>query len=243
MKMRLVSFLIFSLSICFINRSISQQYEKVNGLWNAAFVDLPISKKISFRTEFHSRTISYFGIWDQQLLRPQFSYKSSKNVSWRAGYTFIKNFDQDNTADPRIRREHNIWEQVEFTAPLNKSSFRTWIRLEHRFQENLPLQKNRSLKTFDFSSRLRFRLTYSKKLSKEDAKTIWDLVIYDEIFSLLNTQGIPYKFNQNWTFLGFNIKFNNKLNILTGFQKNTILKPSSDYLINRLWNTIIFYKI
>ena len=243
MKMRLVSFLIFSLSICFINRSISQQYEKVNGLWNAAFVDLPISKKISFRTEFHSRTISYFGIWDQQLLRPQFSYKSSKNVSWRAGYTFIKNFDQDKMADPRLRREHNIWEQVEFTAPLNKSSFRTWIRLEHRFQENLPLQKNRSLKTFDFSSRLRFRLTYTKKLSKEDAKTIWDLVIYDEIFSLLNTQGIPYKFNQNWTFLGFNIKFNNKLNVLSGFQKNTILKTSNNYLINRLWNTIIFYKI
>ena len=243
MKMRLVSFLIFSLSICFVNKSISQEYEKVNGLWNAAFVDLPISKKISFRTEFHSRTISYFGIWDQQLLRPQFSYKSSKNVSWRAGYTFIKNFDQDNTADPRIRREHNIWEQVEFTAPLNKSSFRTWIRLEHRFQENLPLQKNRSLKTFDFSSRLRFRLTYSKNLSKEDAKTTWDLIIYDEIFSLLNTQGIPYKFNQNWTFLGFNIKFNNKLNVLTGFQKNTILKASSNYLINRFWNTIIFYKI
>ena len=243
MKMRLVSFLIFSLSICFINKSISQEYERVNGLWNAAFVDLPISKKISFRTEFHSRTISYFGIWDQQLLRPQFSYKSSKNVSWRAGYTFIKNFDQDNTADPRIRREHNIWEQVEFTAPLNKSSFRTWIRLEHRFQENLPLQKNSNLKTFDFSSRLRFRLTYSKKLSKEDAKTIWDLVIYDEIFSLLNTQGIPYKFNQNWTFLGFNVKFNNKLNVLSGFQKNTILKTSNNYLINRLWNTIIFYKI
>ena len=243
MKMRLVSFLIFSLSICFINKSISQEYERVNGLWNAAFVDLPISKKISFRTEFHSRTISYFGIWDQQLLRPQFSYKSSKNVSWRAGYTYIKNFDQDNTADPRIRREHNIWEQVEFTAPLNKSSFRTWIRLEHRFQENLPLQQNRNLKTFDFSSRLRFRLTYSKKLSKEDAKTIWDLVIYDEIFSLLNTQGIPYKFNQNWTFLGFNVKFNNKLNVLSGFQKNTILKTSNNYLINRLWNTIIFYKI
>lgn len=241
--MRLISFLIFSFSICFINKSISQEYEKVNGLWNAAFVDLPISKKISFRTEFHSRTISYFGIWDQQLLRPQFSYKSSKNVSWRAGYTFIKNFDQDNTADPRIRREHNIWEQVEFTAPLNKSSFRTWIRLEHRFQENLPLQKNRRLKTFDFSSRLRFRLTYSKNLSKEDAKTTWDLIIYDEIFSLLNTQGIPYKFNQNWTFLGFNIKFNNKLNVLTGFQKNTILKASSNYLINRFWNTIIFYKI
>ena len=241
--MRLVSFLIFSLSICFINKSISQEYERVNGLWNAAFVDLQITKKISFRTEFHSRTISYFGIWDQQLLRPQFSYKSSKNVSWRAGYTFIKNFDQDNTADPRIRREHNIWEQVEFTAPLNKSSFRTWIRLEHRFQENLPLQKNSNLKTFDFSSRLRFRLTYSKKLSKEDAKTIWDLVIYDEIFSLLNTQGIPYKFNQNWTFLGFNVKFNNKLNVLSGFQKNTILKTSNNYLINRLWNTIIFYKI
>ena len=44
-------------------------------------------------------------------------------------------------------------------------------------------------------------------------KTKWNLVVYDEIFSILNRKGIPFKFNQNWTFLGFNIKLNEKANL------------------------------
>ena len=68
------------------------------------------------------------------------------------------------------------------------------------------------------------------------------LVARAEIFNLLNSSGIPYKFNQNWTFLGFRIKLNEKLNINSGFQKNTIFKSSEKYLKNRLWNTTLFYK-
>ena len=115
--------------------------------------------------------------------------------------------------------------------------------MEHRFQEELPLQKNNQLRTFDFSSRLRFRLTYQKSLSKPDSKTKWNLVVYDEIFSILNRKGIPFKFNQNWTFLGFNVKLNEKATLLSGFQKNMIAKPSNSYLINRFWNSILFYKL
>ncbi|MDA7693251.1 DUF2490 domain-containing protein [Flavobacteriaceae bacterium] len=220
----------------------AQEYDKVKGIWNATFLDFPLSDKLSFRTELHLRTISYFNTWNQQLFRPQLSYKASKNVSWRGGYTYIKNFDQDVTADPRVRREHNIWEQVQVSIPLKKSSFSTWIRLEHRFQEERPLQKNKSLRSFDFSSRLRFRLTYQKTLSKADAKVLWNLVAYDEIFTIMNPQGIPFKFNQNWTFLGFRFKFSEQLSMVSGFQKNTILKATDQYLKNRLWNTILFYK-
>ena len=77
----------------------------------------------------------------------------------------------------------------------------------------------------------------------EEEGTINNLVIYDEIFSILNTRGIPYKFNQNWTFLGFKFKINEKASINTGFQKNTILKSTDLFLKNRFWNTILFYKI
>ena len=154
--------------IGFLKFSFSQQYDKVNGIWNATFLDFPLSNKISLRTEIHLRTISYLSIWDQHLFRPQISYKRNKNVSWRGGYTYLRNFNEDTAADPRIRTEHNIWEQVQFTLPLKNSSFSTWIRLEHRFQENLPLEKNRNLKSFDFSSRIRFRLTYQKLLTQID---------------------------------------------------------------------------
>lgn len=220
----------------------AQEYDKVNGIWNATFLDFPLSDKLSLRTELHFRTISYFNVWNQQIFRPQLSYNASKYVSWRGGYSYLKNFDQDVTADPRVRTEHNIWEQVQVSVPLKKSSFSTWIRLEHRFQEERPLQRDKSLRSFDFSSRLRFRLTYQKTLSKPDAKVLWNFVAYDEIFTIMNPKGIPYKFNQNWTFLGFRFKFSEQLSLVSGFQKNTILKSANNYLKNRLWNTILFYK-
>ena len=206
------------LSVLF-NLMNAQEYDKINGVWNATFLDIPLSDKLNFRTELHFRTISYFGIWDQQLFRPQLSFSVSKNVSWRGGYTYIRNFDQDISADPRVKKEHNIWEQVQF-----------------------PQQNDGSSQSFDFSSRLRFRLTYQKRLSKADAKTLCNLVIYDEIFSILNPRGIPYKFNQNWTFLGFQLKISDRATLITGFQKNTIDKSQNNYLINRLWNNILFYK-
>ena len=79
-------------------------------------------------------------------------------------------------------------------------------------------------------------------MNQTDAKVPLNLVVYNEIFNLLNRSGIPYKFNQNWTFLGLRIKLNEKLTINSGFQKNTIFKSSEKYLKNRLWNTILFYK-
>ena len=221
----------------------AQEYDKVNGIWNATFIDYPLSDKTSLRTEVHLRTIDYFNVWNQHLFRPQLSYQASKNVSWRGGYTYIKNFDQDINADPRVRREHNIWEQVQFTLPLKKASFRTWIRLEHRFQEELPLQQEKGLRSFDFSSRIRIRLTYQKTVSKEEAKVRINLLLFNEIFNVINRSGIPYKFNQNWTFLGLNVKVSDKLSFISGFQKNTIAKSSANYLKNRLWNTILFYRL
>ena len=43
-------------------------------------------------------------------------------------------------------------------------------RLEHRFQEELPLQKNNEMRSFDFSSRLRFRLHIKKVCQNQTQK-------------------------------------------------------------------------
>jgi hypothetical protein len=127
--------------------------------------------------------------------------------------------------------------------PLKKGAFSTWIRLEHRFQEALPLQQDRSQRSFDFSSRIRFRFTYERPLSNAEAKIPVNFIFYDEIFTLMNPKGIPFKFNQNWTFFGFKVKLNSKTTLNTGFQKNTLFKGTDQYLKTRLWNTILFYKI
>ena len=221
----------------------AQEYDKVEGVWNAVFVDLPLSDNLSFRSEFHTRTIDYFNVWNQQIFRPQLTYTDSTKIKWSVGYSYLKNFDSDINADPRVRNEHNVWEQVSYKTPLKKGSFSTWLRLEHRFQEDLPLQKNRSSRSFDFSSRIRVRFTYETPLSKIDSKIPVNFVFYDEIFTLMNSSGIPYKFNQNWTFFGIKVRLNDKITLNTGFQKNTIFKSTDQYLKNRLWNTLLFYKI
>lgn len=221
----------------------AQEYDKVEGVWNAVFVDLPLSDNLSLRSEFHTRTIDYFNVWNQQIFRPQLTYTDSTKIKWSVGYSYLKNFDSDINADPRVRNEHNVWEQVSYKTPLKKGSFSTWLRLEHRFQEDLPLQKNRSSRSFDFSSRIRVRFTYETSLSKIDSKIPVNFVFYDEIFTLMNSSGIPYKFNQNWTFFGIKVRLNDKITLNTGFQKNTIFKSTDQYLKNRLWNTLLFYKI
>ena len=221
----------------------AQEYDKVEGVWNAVFVDLPLSDNLSLRSEFHTRTIDYFNVWNQQIFRPQLTYTDSTKIKWSVGYSYLKNFDSDINADPRVRNEHNVWEQVSYKTPLKKGSFSTWLRLEHRFQEDLPLQKNRSSRSFDFSSRIRVRFTYETPLSKIDSKIPVNFVFYDVIFTLMNSSGIPYKFNQNWTFFGIKVKLNDKITLNTGFQKNTIFKSTDQYLKNRLWNTLLFYKI
>jgi hypothetical protein len=67
------------------------------------------------------------------------------------------------------------------------------------------------------------------------------LVAFDEVFVFLNPNGIPFRFNFNWTFFGLKFQLNKKMVLTSGFQKNT-LKISNDlYSKTRLWiNTLIF---
>ena len=69
------------------------------------------------------------------------------------------------------------------------------------------------------------------------------MVIFDEIFIFLNPNGTPYRFNQNWTFIGFKIKFNKKLVLSAGYQKITFKRSDNDYFKNRLWTNTLVYKL
>ena len=144
---------------------------------------------------------------------------------------------------PRVRRENNFWEQLVYNTPLKKGLISSRLRLEHRFQEKLPLQANRSLRKFTFSSRIRYRFTYQYLLTQSDVKVPINLVIFDEVFIFLNPNGTPYGFNQNWTFLGFKIQFNKKLVLSAGYQKITFKRSDNDYFKNRLWTNTLVYKL
>ena len=82
MRIKLKIVLVLVIIIGSLKFSFAQEYNKVNGIWNAAFLDFKLSNKMSLRTEVHLRTISYFSVWNQHLFRPQLSYKASKNITW-----------------------------------------------------------------------------------------------------------------------------------------------------------------
>ena len=187
--------------------------------------------------------MSFLDVWDQQIFRPSITYSKSKNLKWTAGYSFIKNFNSNVSSIPRVRREHNLWEQLLYNTPLKKGLISSRLRLEHRFQETPPLQENRSLGKFTFSSRIRYRFTYQHLLTQSDVKVPINLVFFDELFVFLNPNGTPYRFNQNWTFLGFKIQFNKKLVLSAGYQKITFKRSDNDYFKNRLWTNTLVYKL
>ncbi|MFQ3341085.1 MAG: hypothetical protein ACI9TK_000743 [Flavobacteriaceae bacterium] len=234
----------YHILLFFLTTIISaQEYEKINGAWNAVFFDYGLSDKLTIRSEFHVRTVSFLNVWNQQIFRPSITYSQSNNLKWSAGYSFIKNFNSEVTASPRVRLEHNIWEQLIYNTPLKKGIISSRLRLEHRFQEVLPLKENLSLRDFNFSSRIRYRFTCQRLLSPVDAKIPVSLVIFDEVFVFMNPKGIPFKFNQNWTFFGFKIQLNKKLMLSTGFQKITFKISENNYFKNRLWSNTLVYKL
>ena len=61
--------------LLFFSTTISaQEYEQINGVWNAIFFDFSLNEKLSFRSEFHLRTVSFFDVWNQQIFRPSIAY-------------------------------------------------------------------------------------------------------------------------------------------------------------------------
>ena len=215
----------------------AQEYERVVGAWNALFLNTKLNDKLHITTELHHRTVNAFENLDQHIFRPSLNYKTPSGMQWTAGYSYLQNYNWDRYAKPRFLREHNLWEQLKFAFKGKKGgSFGNQFRLEHRF-----IEQSSAANRYTFSSRIRYRFTYAYPLFKEAWKGAVKFIFYDEVFLLLNSGGIPYRFNQNWTFFGVNVILGKKANLTTGFQKNTIGRGNNRYLINRFLNTTLRY--
>ena len=221
----------------------AQEYEKIDGVWNAFFLDHSLSDKFTLRSEFHLRTVSFLSVWNQQIIRPSVTYNDSKNLKWTVGYSFIRNFDRDVNVSPRIRLEHNFWEQLVYNTPIKKGLISSRLRLEHRFLEGFPLQEDRSLRSFDFGSRIRYRLTYQHLLTPEEAKVPINFVVFDEAFLFMNSNGTPFRFNQNWTSFGLKFQLNKKMVLNSAFQINTFKVTDDQYIRFRLCSNTLIYKL
>ena len=202
--------------------------ERQDNAWKALFTDYSLKNSTTLRLETHIRTRRFFTENDQYLLRPSVSYKLGNNTAFTTGYTLISS----NTPQHRTL-ENNLWQQFNFSLPFKGLSYFGWIRLEQRWQT-----KNEET---SFGGRIRFRTGFQVPLRKSEKAFSPKMVVFNEVFMLVK-KGFPYQFNQNWTFFGFQQNINNKMRLLTGFQRNTIAKGSS-YLHKNIWSTLVFYKL
>lgn len=206
----------------------SSAQERQDNAWKALFTDYSLSSSTTLRLETHLRTKQFFAENDQYLIRPSVSFKLGNNTAFATGYTLISsNTPQDRTI------ENNLWQQFNFSLPIKRVNYFGWIRLEQRWQS-----KNNEN---SYRARIRFRTGFQFPLGKGEKTFSPQLVIFNEVFMHLK-DNFPYEFNQNWTFFGFQQKINNKMRLLTGFQRNTIAKGNT-FLHKNIWSSLLFYKL
>ncbi len=225
MKKILYTFTIIALSL--VSWKSSAQ-ERQDNAWKALFTDYSLNSSTTLRLETHVRTRQFFVENDQYLLRPSVSFKLGNNTAFATGYTLISS----NTPQHRTI-ENNLWQQFNFSLPINRSNYFGWIRLEQRWQS----KNNES----SYGARIRFRTGFQFPLTNGEKAFPPKFVVFNEVFMHIK-DNFPYQFNQNWTFFGFQQAITKKMRLLTGFQRNTIAK-GSDYLHKNIWSTLLFYKI
>lgn len=224
-KLNLTLFLFLIASISF---QLNAQERQDNG-WKALFSDYSLTESKTLRLETHIRTKRFFSENDQYLIRPSVIFNINKYSSFATGVTFLST----NMPGNRLI-ENNIWQQFSFSLPVKRNKYFGWIRLEQRW-------KKRGVLPREFGSRIRFRSGFQVPLSSKINSTSPYLVIFNEVFLLIE-KNFPYQYNQNWTFLGFQKKISDKLVLLSGFQRNSILK-SEGFLHKNIWSSIFFYKL
>ena len=223
----------FTLIFCFVLLSIKpiqlKAQERQDNAWKAVFSDYSLTASKTIRLETHIRTKQFIAENDQYLIRPSIIFKLNKYSNFNLGVTFLST----NMAGNRLI-ENNIWQQFNFSFPIKKSTYFGWIRLEQRWKKRGGISE-------EFGSRIRFRSGFQFPLSKQINNKSPEFVVFNEVFLLIEKK-FPYQYNQNWTFIGFQQKISQNLNILTGFQRNSIVKNDS-FLHKNIWSSIIFYKL
>ena len=202
--------------------------EREDNIWKAFFSDYSITASKTIRLETHIRTKRFFAENDQYLLRPSLIFKLNQYSSFTAGVSFLST----NLYNGRLI-ENNIWQQFSFSLPIKEKKYFGWIRLEQRLIKKGNLPNN-------FGARIRFRTGFKFPLKTGSIEFSPRFVIFNEVFLLIE-KNFPYRYNQNWTFFGFEQKLSSRLNLLTGFQRNSIMREN-DFLHKNIWSSVVFYK-
>lgn len=204
-----------------------------SNLWLSYLGDHRFGERWSLHTEFHIRQAEMGAMPQQLLIRPAINFHPGPDVIFTTGYSYYYNYRYGEYPIRAENWEHNVYEQMQFTARFGKVSLQNRFRLEQRFIASMRTDEgSTSGYVFDeylYQSRFRVRLMATLPLgpgSKVEPQT-WFLSAYDELF--LNF-GDSYQLdfmNQNRVSGLLGYQFNDEGSVAAGYLMQTIQRPGA----------------
>jgi hypothetical protein len=128
------------------------------------------------------------------------TYKKSEKLSFTGSYLY----QRTNVTTSNFVNENRIYIQSKYKHTFNKS------RISHRFRFDGRFIQNRNTNTYPFTNRLRYQLGFEKQITDKSYVSG-----YEELFFSTTKNTMPI-YNENWAYLGFGRKLNERNNIELG---------------------------
>ncbi|MDY8136148.1 DUF2490 domain-containing protein [Aquimarina sp. 2201CG5-10] len=208
--------------------------------WNSLILDYHINDHFYIKNEAHFRRTNYLSNWQQILIRPSIHYQLNNEVDLATGYSYARNYNSAKDFD-----ENNLWQQVLLSHKSSILKFKHRFRYEERFIEQVQLVSPGIYHSngIHFSTRFRYRFTFSLPLLKvTDHKKI-GFTAFDEIWLNTDKGIVPKSLNQNWLYAGLTYPILKKGKLGIGFMSDYTTLTDATHKTNTILQTTLNYHI
>ena len=205
---------------------MSQDKKSYNDIWFMVLNHYKLNEKWMLGNEIHWRNTNFLRSKEQLLLRPFVSFKPKEVVAFSMGYSYIRSYPFEEGSVLGTKPEHNLWEQISLFHKAGKFSVAHRYRLEHRIQgvfEENPTH-NIELNGFDFTNRIRYRITFKRSISDR-----YFIMLFDEVWITANDHFDFSNFDRNWAYVGVGKRFSQNQSVQLAYLHQSIRKSDNLY--------------
>ena len=171
--------------------------------------------------------------WQQLLLRPGVNYALHPNLSFSAGWAYVKTYPYGDHPAVHAFPENRAWEQVVYTGKALGLEWQNRLRLEQRW---IGEMKNTStgwdVNRWRYENRIRYMLRTTVPLT-ENKKTY--LALWDEVFVNFGSNVAGNTFDQNRAFAGVGRKLTDPTRVELGFMEQTLQRRHASSATPQVW--------
>ena len=209
-------------------------FDSNSNLWVNYVGDHPIAgSPWGLHLEVQNRRSDSGRDWQQLLLRPGVNYTLNPNLSFSAGYAYVKTYPYGDHPAAHEFPEHRAWEQVVYTGKALGLEWQNRLRLEQRW---IGEMKNSSagwdVNRWRYENRIRYMLRTTVPLT-ESKKTY--LTLWDEVFVNFGSNVAGNFFDQNRAFVGVGRKLTDTTRVELGFMEQTLQKRHPSSATPQIW--------